>query len=553
MKSKSVKLERQSARETLKTIQQMGLIPNEEWEGVPDNVRNELFKHASLDRMIVRLVEEKLLTSYQGDMVRAGKMDGLILGKYRILERLGVGDMAVVFRAEHMDSRQEVAVKVLAPLAGQDETSFMRFFAERKTLAQLRHPNIVNALDVGEQETPDPQQPKLYYYAMEHVAGQDLELLVKRNGPLPAARACELACYVASALAEAHRHNLVHRNIEPANILVTDDGKVKLLDFGLARQFSGRMTEPGTLLGSLDYMPPEQAADASGVDIRADIYGLGATLFWCLIGQAPYAFLGPKARDLSVRLTMPPQGPKTVRADIAAELDAVVIKMLALKPEQRYATPTEVLQALESFVPPHSEVHDLANMPVAPVPAAPTPTPVTSVPPAAEEPAPLFVLIVDKDESVRKTCREAVEAAGLRCEEAGSAKLAAEATANRSPDIVLLADQLDQPGVAVLRKFRQTAASPHQKVIMLVGGGATAVKQLLAAGADDYVAKPLNADQLQARLKTACQLHEAQVRADRLARQLAAQKAAAAAPKPEEKPARSGGLLGGLRRLFAKR
>jgi CheY-like chemotaxis protein len=540
-----------TARETLESMRESGLVPEDDFDALPANVRGELSKIGGVDRLMVRLVEEKLLTAYQADMVRAGKMHSLILGEYRILERIGVGDMAVVFRAEHATTRREVAVKVFSPLSDQDENALMRFFAERKTLAQLRHPNIVNVLDVGEQATPDPLQPKLYYYAMEHVAGQDLEVLVKRNGPLPAARACEVACFVASALAEAHRHRLVHRNVEPANVLVTDDGKVKLLDFGLARQFSGRMTVPGTSLGSLDYMAPEQAADASGVDIRADIYGLGATLYWCLTGQAPYAFLGTKARDLSVRLTTPPKGPKTARGEVPAEVDAVVLKMMALKPEERFATPEELLRALETFAPDHSEAHELADMPAAPVPAAPAA--VETTPPPAEEPAAPHVLIVDKDETVRLTCRKAAEAAGLSCDEAGSAKDAATAAAARTPAIILLADQLDQPGVAVLRKFRQEATSAYQKVIMLVGGGPNAVKQLLSAGVDDYVTKPLDADQLAARIKTASQLYQAQARADRLARQLASEKAAAAAAaKQPEKPAKTG-LLGGLRRLFAKR
>lgn len=534
-------------------MRQMGLIPDEDWDALPATVHTELTGHRSFGRLLLRLTEEKLLSPYQADMVRAGKTHSLILGPYRILERLGTGDMAVVFRAEHVKTRQEVAVKVLSPLASQDENVVLRFFAERKTLAQLRHPNIVNALDVGEQPTPDPSQPTLYYYAMEHVAGQDLELLVKRNGPLPATRASETAGFVAGALAEAHRHGMMHRNVEPANVLVTEDGKVKLLDFGLARQFSGRMTEPGTSLGSLDYMAPEQASDASGVDIRADIYGLGATLFWCLTGQAPYTFLGPKSRDLSVRLTTQPRGPRVVRAEVPAELDAVVLKMLALQPEQRYATPEEVLQALAPHLPAHSEVHDLANEPAAPVFS--TPTPVALGRPSVGEPAPPHALIVDKDPAVRQTCREVIQAAGLTCDEAASAKEAEASVATRAPDIVLLADQLpDGPGVAVLRKCRQVATSPHQKVIMLVGGGPGAVKQLLSAGTDDYVNKPLDPEQLRARVQTACQLHEAQVRVDRLARPLAEQKAALAnETRSKDQPPERSGLLGGLRCLFAGR
>jgi CheY-like chemotaxis protein len=536
----------------LEQLQQTGLIPAEDWQALAPALRAELANHNNA-RLMARLVDEELLTSYQASMIAAGKIQHLILGNYRVRNRLGVGDMAVVFLAEHCKSRHEVAIKVMSPATCQDPNALLRFVAERKTIAQLRHPNIVNALDIGEQEMPgSPDHAKLYYYVMEHVAGQDLEHVVKENGPLPPERAFEIVYQVAGALAEAHRHRLVHRNVEPANILVTDDGKVKLLDFGLARQFVGRMTQPGTSLGGLDYIAPEQTTDASTVDIRADIYSLGATLFWCLTGQPPYTFLGRKARDLSIRLTTPPQGPKTVRPEIADPVDAIVLKMLALEPEGRYATPEEVLQALEPLLPPGSEAVQAAHAPSSPAPALPAAPPAPAAPPLPTEapPAP-HVLIVDKDEATRQACRQAVEREGLKCDEAASGKEAAAAVAAHPPDIVLLADQLpDQPGVAVLRAVRQTSAPLYQKVIMLVGSGPNAVKQVLAAGADDYLVKPLDADQLQARLKTACQLKEAQDRADGLARELAAK---LAPPPPEKTPSARSGLFGKLKGLFSKR
>jgi CheY-like chemotaxis protein len=539
----------QASQLLLEQLQQTGLIPADDWQALPPAVRGELAK-ASNARLMDRLVEEELLTAYQASMIAAGKMPHLILGNYRVRNRLGVGDMAVVFLAEHCKSRHEVAIKVMSPASCADPNALLRFVAERKTIAQLRHPNIVNALDIGEQDVPgSPDQAKLYYYVMEHVAGQDLEQLVKENGPLPPERACEIVYQVAGALAEAHRHRLVHRNVEPANILVTDDGKVKLLDFGLARHFVGRMTQPGTSLGSLDYIAPEQTADASTVDIRADIYSMGATLFWCLTGQPPYTFLGRQARDLSVRLTTPPQGPKTVRPEIADAVDAVVLKMLALEPAGRYATPEEVLQALEPLLPPGSEAVQAARLPSAPAPALPSAPPAAAAPPT-EAPAAPHVLIVAQEEATRQACRQAVAREGLPCDEAASGKEAAAAATAHPPDIVLLADQLpDQPGVAVLRAVRQTAAPLYQKVIMLVGGGPNAVKQILAAGADDYLVKPLDADQLQARLRAARQLKEAQDRAEGLARELAAK---LAPPPPAKTPPARSGLFGKVKGLFSK-
>jgi DNA-binding response OmpR family regulator len=168
-------------------------------------------------------------------------------------------------------------------------------------------------------------------------------------------------------------------------------------------------------------------------------------------------------------------------------------------------------------------------------------------------PATPHVLIIDKDEAARQACRRVVEEQGLTCAEAASAKEGAEAATACVPDIVLLADQLpDQPALAVLRKIRQASTSPHQKVIMLISSGEKAVKQILAAGADDYVFKPLDPDQLQARVKTSCQLKEAQDRAERLALQLAAAKAATP-PPVEPAPAAKTGLFSKLGGLFGKR
>src|SRR5262249_38949581 len=164
MKTEAAKAERENISQLLEQLQEIGLIMREDWDALRPPVRLELAKHSSRDRLLARLVQEKLLTPVQAEMVGAGKMHGLVLGTYRAVERLGVGDMAVVFRAEHIKTRQEVAVKVLAPTERQEPNTLLRFMAERKVIAQLRHPNIVNVLDIGEQLTPDPDQPQLFYY-----------------------------------------------------------------------------------------------------------------------------------------------------------------------------------------------------------------------------------------------------------------------------------------------------------------------------------------------------------------------------------------------------
>src|SRR5262249_45397604 len=151
----------------------------------------------------------------------------------------------------------------------QDPDLMRRFTAEMRTVAQLRHPNIVAALDAGQCASRDPHAPVLRYLVMEYVPGHDLEGYVAACGPLSVPLACDLMYQVAGALAEAHKHNLVHRDIKPSNVRVTPEGQAKLLDFGLARHLPNRMTEPGTVLGTIEYMAPEQARDAASVDIRA--------------------------------------------------------------------------------------------------------------------------------------------------------------------------------------------------------------------------------------------------------------------------------------------
>jgi CheY-like chemotaxis protein len=546
----------EQATPLLEELQQAGLLVVDDWKALPPAVRSELEKQEDRGRLLAQLVEEELLTQYQADTIGAGKMADLLLGNYRILDRLGSGDMAVVYRAEHLRSRHEVAIKVFSAAPDADDTQMLRFFAERKTVAQLRHPNIVNMVDVGEQPATKPGQLSSYYYVMEHVAGQDLEALVKQNGPLPPERACEVVFQAASALAEAHRHGLVHRNVEPANILISDDGKAKLLDFGLARQSSGRMTQPGTALGALDYMAPEQATDASSVDIRADIYGLGGTCYYLLTGQAPYADEKTLARKVLAKQERAPKAIGSLRPEVPQELIALVERMMAKEPKQRYETPQEVMKALEPLLPPGSEALQVAAAEkVSGTVSATTTMSGAGRERAAETVPDTFsaaatetghVLIADKDEAVRSACRKVAETAGLVCVEAKTGKEAAEAAAAQAPDIVLLADQLaDQPGLAVLRKIRQTASSPYQKVIMLVGDGQVPIKQILAAGADDYLTKPLDADQLQARLAIFRELKRSQDRADRLARQLAAEKAPPPAAEKPPAPTKAG-ILGRL-------
>ncbi len=241
----------------------------EDWQALANDARNDIRACDAQQDLLDKLVEHKLLTGYQSARISTGKTYGLILGNYRVLDRLGAGGMGIVFLAEHIRMRRLVAIKVMPLSRDHSQVGFQRFYGEMRAVAQLQHPNIVGATDAGETTDANPDSPILHYYVMEYVQGKDLEEMVNDGGPMPPAKACDLAYQVAAALAEAHKHELVHRDIKPSNVLVTADGQAKLLDFGLARQFRNRMTEPGVALGTIDYMAPEQARDASSPRGRA--------------------------------------------------------------------------------------------------------------------------------------------------------------------------------------------------------------------------------------------------------------------------------------------
>ncbi|OAI41634.1 hypothetical protein AYO40_02775 [Planctomycetaceae bacterium SCGC AG-212-D15] len=340
------------AKQLLAKLLQSGLIDPRALKSLPGRLRAELAHHDGGRRLLARLVDFALLTSYQADRVRSGHLQGLILGNYRVLDRLGVGNAGVVFRGEHRETGQKVAIKVLIPTHGTDPKPMLRFFAERNTVAQLSHPGIVRALDIGETPSDDPDQPVLYYYVMEHVPGLDLEQHILKNGPMEPSLACAVVYQVADALTEAHRHNLVHRDIKPSNILLTPEGRAMLLDFGLVRQFDSRQTQMGSLVGMLEWIAPEQIRDPHAVDIRADIFSLGCTLFWCLTGQSPHGVKGtPRTGVAQLQSLLPPPRVRAVRGEIAPELDAVVARMMAPLPEDRYANPRDVMAALAPFAP----------------------------------------------------------------------------------------------------------------------------------------------------------------------------------------------------------
>jgi response regulator RpfG family c-di-GMP phosphodiesterase len=485
------------------------LLPDD-WESLPPERRDAILASNSADELLSRLGEAKLLTPYQVARVRAGKFVGMLLGNYRILERIGTGGMGVVFRGEHVRIRRPVALKVLTGSDELDPRMLTRFFGEIRAIAQLRHPNIVAAIDAGEEKTQDPDTPILYYFAMEYVPGKDLESMVVEDGPMPPGRACGLLYQVADALTEAHRHGLIHRDIKPSNVLVTPEGQAKLLDFGLALRprVTVRVTDPGAVLGTVGYMAPEQAQDARTVDHRADIYALGCTLFWCLTGGDPFAVQpGTLAQDLVRRMTQAPPSARASRPDLPPELDGIVARMMAVRPEDRYPSADAVMRVLLPFLP-SGRAGDPPRITLADDVTAPARTG--------------RVLIVDDEATVRHLCRIGLQEDQIVCGEADGGR-AALATLQIEPyDLVLL--DIDMPEVSgpeVLRQLRLAPPWPNLKVVMLSGRATPDdMAQLLNAGADDFLGKPFSLVQLRARVQAGLRLKAAQDRSDLLTHQL---------------------------------
>ncbi len=272
--------------------------------------------------------------------------------------------MGSVYLCEHKLMRRRVAVKVLPTAKADDPASLERFYREARAVAALDHPNIVRAYDID-------QDDKLHFLVMEFVDGANFQEIIKRSGPMDVLRAAHYIRQAALGMQHAHEAaGLVHRDIKPGNILVDRNGIVKILDMGLARFFHDEddiLTKKydENVLGTADYLAPEQALDSHGVDIRADIYSLGATFYFMLTGRPPFAE-GTVAQKLIWHQTRQPKPVRSIRPDVPAELAAVLEKAMAKDPAQRYQTPLAVAEALAPWTttpippPPECEMPQLS-------------------------------------------------------------------------------------------------------------------------------------------------------------------------------------------------
>jgi serine/threonine-protein kinase len=293
------------------------------------------------------LFDRGLLTRYQLNRLANGKAKDLIVGPYVILDTLGEGGMGVVYKAKHRHLSRVVALKVIRKEKLANPILVARFYQEVQAAGALQHPNIVVAFDAN-------QVGNTHYLAMEFVDGIDLAKHIRSNGPPSVALACEYIRQAAIGLQHAHEKGMVHRDIKPHNLLLSSEAgmpRVKILDMGLAR-FEGQeqtsLTQTGQVVGTPDFIAPEQAFNAKKADIRSDIYSLGCTLFFILTGKQP--FLSQTLTEALLKHQMDDPPPlASMRSDVPPALQIVLSRMMAKKPEARYQTPNEVANALAPF------------------------------------------------------------------------------------------------------------------------------------------------------------------------------------------------------------
>ncbi len=267
--------------------------------------------------------------------------------RYRILGLLGVGGMGAVYKAEHRVMQRMVAIKVINRNLMQQAASVERFQREVKGAAKLSHPNIVTAYDTE-------QAGNVHFLVMEFVEGVSLARQVKMRGPMSIVHACHFIRQAALGLQHAHELGMVHRDIKPHNLMLTRKGQVKILDFGLARFArestpAAELTQEGAVVGTPDYIAPEQALQPQNADIRADIYSLGCTMYFILTGQPPF-LTGTCMQKLMAHAERMPPPVHELRPEVPKDLAAVVERMMAKNPANRYQTPAEVAQALAPFI-----------------------------------------------------------------------------------------------------------------------------------------------------------------------------------------------------------
>ena len=312
-----------------------------------------LAKHGDIlpeDPVVVckELEDLGLVTRWHCEKILQGKYKGFFLGKHKLLGHLGSGGMSSVYLAEHLGMKHKRAIKVLPKSKLGNNSYLERFQREAKAIASLNHPNIVRAYDIDNDKDT-------HYMVMEYVDGADMQTLVRKHGPLPYLVAANYIVQSARGLQHAHDIGLIHRDVKPANLLVNRQGIVKVLDLGLAlfeddkNDASLTMEYNDKVLGTADYLAPEQAINSHNVDHKADMYGLGCTLYFLLTGHPPFPDGSIASRIIKHQNSMPPDIRKD-RPDCPGELDGICVKMMQKDPKFRYGSCNQVADVLEAWI-----------------------------------------------------------------------------------------------------------------------------------------------------------------------------------------------------------
>ena len=299
------------------------------------------------DALLSKLVGDGHITEYQAEKFKAGKASDIYFGDYVVIDKLGQGGMGTVLLAKHRRMDRQVAIKVLPVTVLESKDAVARFYQEVKVAAQLTHPSIVHAYDAGEHHG-------FHYLVMEYVPGHDLAQVLAQLGLIPISLALDYISQAASGLEYAHGKGIVHRDIKPSNLLLNNEGQIKVLDMGLARiggaldqEVSAQLTTTGQVMGTVEYMSPEQAEDTREADARSDIYSLGCSMYRLLTGRGPFS------RETVVKTILAHRDAAIPTIDTGSPDDAAVNrlfkKMVAKNPNDRFQTATMLIEAIRQI------------------------------------------------------------------------------------------------------------------------------------------------------------------------------------------------------------
>ena len=337
----------ESAEKMVHELTQAGLLSSDQVTKYGEEI------DTGADALLTKLVTDGHITSYQAEKFRDGKASDIYFGDYIVLDKLGQGGMGTVLLARHRVMDRKVAIKVLPVTVMESKDAVARFYQEVKVAAQLKHENIVHAYDAREHHG-------YHYLVMEYVQGHDLAQVLQQLGPIPASMAIDYISQAANGLDYAHRKEIVHRDIKPSNLLLDDEGKIKILDMGLARigsamdQETQNLTTTGQVMGTVEYMSPEQAEDTRQADARSDIYSLGCTLYRLLTGKGPFSRETVVKTILAHRDAAIPVIETGMPEDKA--INQLFQKMVAKNPNDRFQTSGQLVEAIKKIEEGQSQI-----------------------------------------------------------------------------------------------------------------------------------------------------------------------------------------------------